>query len=347
MGDDRISVIVPCYNVENMVGECLESIIGQSIGLSHLEIILVDDASTDGTVQILKEYEKRYPDNIMLILCDENGRQGTARNIGLSYATGEYISFVDSDDWIHKDMYKVLVDIMEKNDCDIVQFRYRETMQKPDDFTMPIQSVDYKLYDYASGRKEFLLNSCILNESCTTKLYRRSLLDRAKVKYAEKVAYEEPLFTYPLKFYVNRAAVTEAQLYYYRYNENGTMISYMNNPSTMVQHLQVQLDVYIRMMNSEFMKDYKDEIDLYFIHSFYAETFYFMAVRNMPMMPVMLRYMIKVLVQYLPDYRSNPYINMPGIAHEMECLKLIDMAGLSDEKLGAAAAEYMSGLKEE
>ena len=133
MGDDRISVIVPCYNVENMVGECLESIIGQSIGLSHLEIILVDDASTDGTVQILKEYEKRYPDNIMLILCDENGRQGTARNIGLSYATGEYISFVDSDDWIHKDMYKVLVDIMEKNDCDIVQFRYRETMHKPDD----------------------------------------------------------------------------------------------------------------------------------------------------------------------------------------------------------------------
>mgnify|MGYP003428051546 FL=1 len=101
------------------------------------------------------------------------------------------------------------------------------------------------------------------------------------------------------------------------------------------------------MMNSEFMKDYRDEIDLYFIHSFYAETFYFMAVRNMPMMPVMLRYMIKVLVQYLPDYRSNPYINMPGIAHEMECLKLIDMAGLSDEKLGAAAAEYMSGLKEE
>ena len=54
-------------------------------------------------------------------------------------------------------------------------------MHKPDDFTMPIQSVDYKLYDYASGRKEFLLNSCILNESCTTKLYRRSLLDRAKV----------------------------------------------------------------------------------------------------------------------------------------------------------------------
>lgn len=101
------------------------------------------------------------------------------------------------------------------------------------------------------------------------------------------------------------------------------------------------------MMNSEFMKEFKDEIDLYFIHSFYAETFYFMAVRNMPMMPVMLRYMIKVLVQYLPDYRSNPYINMPGIAQEMECLKLIDMAGLPDEKLGAAAAEYMSGLKEE
>lgn len=73
------------------------------------------------------------------------------------------------------------------------------------------------------------------------------------------------------------------------------MLSYMNNPSTMVQHLQVQQDVYTRMSNSGYMDEFRDEINLYFLHSFYAETFYFMAARRMPMPAVMLRYMINVV----------------------------------------------------
>ena len=149
MTDVKISVIVPCHNVVGMVGECLESIVNQTIGLSHLEIILVDDASTDNTVDVLKYYEQKYSDNIMLVLCDKNGRQGTARNIGMSYATGNYISFVDSDDWIHPDMYKILAGIMMNNSCDIVQFRYKETKQLPSDYNRHIDNVDVKIYDYA------------------------------------------------------------------------------------------------------------------------------------------------------------------------------------------------------
>ena len=121
MSGEKISVIIPCYNVKDMVSECLDSIVAQTIGLEHLEIILIDDASADETVSVLKKYEEKYPDNIMLVLCEKNGRQGTARNIGLSYATGDFISFVDSDDWIHPVMFKELFDIMNKNDCDVVQ----------------------------------------------------------------------------------------------------------------------------------------------------------------------------------------------------------------------------------
>lgn len=256
MSGEKISVIIPCYNVKDMVSECLDSIVAQTIGLEHLEIILIDDASADETVSVLKKYEEKYPDNIMLVLCEKNGRQGTARNIGLSYATGDFISFVDSDDWIHPDMYKVLVDIMNKNECDVVQFRYMETKDKPEEMSRAIDNIDYKIVDYSCNRKEKLLNSQILNESCTTKLYRKSLIDCANVRYAEGVAYEEPMFTYPMKFYVNKVAVTETKLYYYRYNEKGTMLSYMNNPSTMVQHLQVQLNVYLTMLQSDFFNEY-------------------------------------------------------------------------------------------
>lgn len=154
MSGEKISVIIPCYNVKDMVSECLDSIVAQTIGLEHLEIILIDDASADETVSVLKKYEEKYPDNIMLVLCEKNGRQGTARNIGLSYATGDFISFVDSDDWIHPDMYKVLVDIMNKNECDVVQFRYMETKDKPEEMSRAIDNIDYKIVDYSCNRKE-------------------------------------------------------------------------------------------------------------------------------------------------------------------------------------------------
>ena len=344
MSGEKISVIIPCYNVKDMVSECLDSIVAQTIGLEHLEIILIDDASADETVSVLKKYEEKYPDNIMLVLCEKNGRQGTARNIGLSYATGDFISFVDSDDWIHPDMYKVLVDIMNKNECDVVQFRYMETKDKPEEMSRAIDNIDYKIVDYSCNRKEKLLNSQILNESCTTKLYRKSLIDCANVRYAEGVAYEEPMFTYPMKLYVNNVAVTETKLNYYRYNEKGTMLSYMNNPSTMVQHLQVQLNVYLTMLQSDFFNEYKDEIDLYFIHSFYAETFYFMAGRGMPMLAVMLRYMAKTVKEYVPDYRNNQYIGLQGVKDEMKSLELIDKLNLTDKELEYCASEYMKGL---
>ncbi len=344
MSGEKISVIIPCYNVENMVSECIESIVNQTIGLEHLEIILVDDASTDNTVHVLRKYEEKYPDNIMLVLCDKNGKQGTARNIGLSYATGDFISFVDSDDWIHPDMYKVLVAIMNKSDCDIVQFGFNYAAMGERVQYIPVDNVEIQLYDYAAERKEYLFNSNILNESCWSKLYRKSLIDKANVKYAEGVAYEEPLFTYPLKFYVNKVAVTDAKLYYYRYNQNGTMLSYMNNPSTMVQHLQVQLDVYLRMRQSEFYMEYRDEIDFYFIHSFYAEVFFFMAGRGMPMIAVMFRYMARILKEYVPDYKQNPYIDLPGAKEEMKCLDLIDKLNLDDKHLEECISGYMKGL---
>ena len=97
MSGEKISVIIPCYNVKDMVSECLDSIVAQTIGLEHLEIILIDDASADETVSVLKKYEEKYPDNIMLVLCEKNGRQGTARNIGLSYATpSAYLTLAQS-----------------------------------------------------------------------------------------------------------------------------------------------------------------------------------------------------------------------------------------------------------
>ena len=103
-----ISIIVPCYNVEQYIDRCLDSIVKQTIGFNNLQVIVVNDASTDGTLEKLIQWEKQYPQNILIITYDVNIKQGGARNRGLQYADAEYIGFVDADDWIEPEMYEEL-----------------------------------------------------------------------------------------------------------------------------------------------------------------------------------------------------------------------------------------------
>jgi len=96
-------------------------LVNQTIGIEHLQIILVNDASTDMTYEHMLKWEKKYPDSIMVVTYEENLRQGGARNVGMQYASAGYIGFVDSDDWVELDMYELLYDIISKEDYDVVR----------------------------------------------------------------------------------------------------------------------------------------------------------------------------------------------------------------------------------
>ena len=97
-----VSVVVPCYNVGRYLGKCIDQLLGQTIGQEKIEIILVDDGSTDhgATWNVITGYEERFPDVIIAVSLNQNMRQGGARNIGASYADGEYLMFCDADDWM-------------------------------------------------------------------------------------------------------------------------------------------------------------------------------------------------------------------------------------------------------
>ena len=345
---EKISIIIPCYNVEKYIMECLDSIINQTIGLECLEIILVDDVSTDNTVSILKEYEAKYPEQIMVIMCEKNGRQGTARNIGLSYASGKYISFVDSDDWIHRDMYRCLLNTMKQTDSDIVQFRY--TWDKEAVKSIDVNKLKYKVYDYSDAdlRRQYILNSNILNESCTTKFYKRDIIDAAGVSYAEGVSYEEPLFTYPLKFFVKKVAVMEAPFYFYRYNISGTTVGHMNKMNTLAEHLYVQTETHYFMMQTPFFGEYREEIELYFLRTFFEEPFYFSKARDFDITPELFRYMCEGVENIVPEYKDNKYLNSVMLKEERELLSLIErLKGLDDKALKEALGKVCKELKKQ
>ena len=114
----KVSIIIPVYNAKNTLINCLSTVVNQT--LKDIEIILVNDASTDDSLTILEECERQFPDKIKVINCEENRGAGGARNIGMLYSEGEYIGFVDSDDMIDSSMYEKLYNKAKGENYDIV-----------------------------------------------------------------------------------------------------------------------------------------------------------------------------------------------------------------------------------
>ena len=122
--DKLISVIIPCYNAEDYIHETLDSVIGQTLDFrGNIELVLVDDGSQDDTLEICRRYEKKYPDNIKVIH-QQNQGQATARNVGLQYATGKYVNFLDADDTLWKNTFSNVINFFEQHysEIDLVAF---------------------------------------------------------------------------------------------------------------------------------------------------------------------------------------------------------------------------------
>ena len=120
----KLSIIVPVYNMtaEGKLAFCLDSLVNQH--LEDYEIIAVDDASTDNSLEVLHEYADKYPGRFVIVPLSENHRQGGAKNAGLDVARGDFVGFVDSDDFIHPDMYARMLDRAEKTGADMVGCDY-------------------------------------------------------------------------------------------------------------------------------------------------------------------------------------------------------------------------------
>ncbi|HDV2009368.1 TPA: glycosyltransferase family 2 protein, partial [Escherichia coli] len=114
----KVSVIVPVYNVKPYLNRCVKTLLAQT--LDNIEIILVDDCSTDGSGEVIKQLVIKHPDVVKAVFLEINSKQGAARNEGIKIARGEYISFVDSDDWVSTDMLKLLYEKAKETGADLV-----------------------------------------------------------------------------------------------------------------------------------------------------------------------------------------------------------------------------------
>ena len=225
----KISVIVPVYNVEKYLEQCLKSIINQTF--SDIEIICVNDGATDNSEAILKSFEQQ--DNRIKIINKKNGGLSSARNAGMKVATGEFISFIDSDDWVDETMLEKMYNNITSLNSDIsicAVHNFDEQKQQIDDslpyFTLELfnETFDNKAFSYKET-KDFIMDVCVM---AWNKLYRKSFLDECKAIFPDGLIFEDGPFFFSIFFKTQKISIVREFLYYYRINRTGSILQKHN-----------------------------------------------------------------------------------------------------------------------
>nr|MDE5966256.1 glycosyltransferase family 2 protein [Lachnospiraceae bacterium] len=276
-----ISVIIPCYNAENFIDRCMETIVSQTIGIENLEVILVDDASTDHTLDKLKAWERRYPDNVLVITYEENLRQGGARNIGLQYAAADYIGFVDADDWLEPSMYEKLYAYAKEEAYDMVQgkfIREHHVGEYPVDNSRR-RDVAYhfeKKQDFYVWDVSDVGDTGEFGSLCCT-LLKKSLITEHNLHFPEHVAYEDNYWAAMLHLYVKDLYILDEIVYHYFMNMHSTVSA--QNALHQLDRLAVEVMVVEQYKSRGAFDTFRYKLERDFIQRFYLNTLFIIFTR--------------------------------------------------------------------
>lgn len=220
-----VSVILPIYNVENYLIQCLDSLVNQS--LKQIEIIAIDDGSTDNSSQILKGYAKKYP-NIIRAYNKKNGGLSDTRNFGINKAVGKYIGFVDSDDWIHEDMFMEMYDQAKKDNADIVACGGMKHYESKNGLNIEkTRAIEIRCLleecGYSAIEKPNLLFA--VHSYACNKIFRRKLFEEKGNLFPVGQWFEDSAVIYNILLQANKISCVPKYFYNYRVGREGAITS--------------------------------------------------------------------------------------------------------------------------
>lgn len=254
----KISVIVPIYNIEQYLERMLNSLLNQSF--SNLEIILIDDGSTDSSCKICDEYKEK--DNRIKVIHQKNSGVSCARNKGLSIATGDYIGFVDSDDVIDKDMFKRLYDNIKKYDCEIsicgfVTFNNIPSFEYSDKII---------IFDKEKALKDIISDGDITG-FLWNKLFKKDLFNG--IEFPNGKIYEDMYVMPKLIEKANKICFDNSKLYGYFIRSNSYVNTY--NEKKNVNYLTFSDECYNYLKKYDYLKDDLEKYRLFYIYSAFLQ----------------------------------------------------------------------------
>lgn len=263
-----LSIIIPFYNVEKYIRECVESLLNQNLNAEKYEVIFVDDCSIDQSREILNTYLPQFK-NIRIITHEKNQLQGAARNTGLRNSTGEYVWFIDADDFIQPNILEKLIETAIKNKLDILHFnaqRVDESGMIKEYYanfpfnTKVISGIDYYEFDFPFWKR-------LIEMWC--RIYKRDFLIKNNLFFPEGIFFEDATFTLKSILLSRRFQYINEIYYNYRINPESTMTrSISNDGKKMADLIRFHIECIIEINQHNLSQKTKDEITGFYLNLF-------------------------------------------------------------------------------
>lgn len=285
----KVSIIIPVYNTEKYLRQCFDSVLNQT--LKDIELIVVDDGSSDGSAEIIKEYAEKYPDKFKAFY-KENGGQASARNLALPYATGEYLGFVDSDDWIDAEMYEEMYGLAKEENTDIVI----------------CDMIDhYPTHEHYHHASEFTDKFRIAPSACN-KIFRRDFV--GDINFPVGLWYEDFEFTTKNLMLTDKISVIHKGFYHCHCREVSTMSN--NNSEKNLNMLKIFDNLIEFMEERSLMEKYKDELEyLHLDHILFATITRVEKHKNKNKRTVIKQLRKAVKARYPKFYKGAVFASLP------------------------------------
>lgn len=299
----KLSIIVPVYNMaaDGKLEYCLDSLVNQTV--EDYEIIAVDDCSTDNSFEILKHYEERFPDKFHTVHSKVNKHQGGAKNIGLKMAQGDWIGFIDSDDWITGDMYQRLIERAESTGADMAGCDYCLT----DEHSMKVGQIVPNNKKSQSGilDKEKRASLILDGGSLVVKIFRRSMIIENGLWFPEDIFYEDNALGNSYLVLAKHFEYIEEPMYYYY--QHGTSTVHTISQKRCEDRMTAGRLMLEEAKRHHYMEEFQKELEYSFTLLFYVNTlFTYMAGVNKTKYGFV-KAMGREMKQTFPDFEKNPY----------------------------------------
>lgn len=293
MNNIKLSIIVPVYNVEKYLIKCLDSLVNQTF--EDVEIILVEDCSTDGSKKICEDYCNRNK-KIKLIKHDRNCGLSEARNSGLKVAKGEYITFVDSDDWVDIDMYEIMMNSIIATGADMAICGFKEIFNK----NTKISKVSERDIVVTSEEALKMYFRAQITANSWNKIYKKVIFDDNNIMFQVGKFAEDQYPTFLSIFYSKSIClVSDTKYYYNRRNESLTTSNLSNKNYDVFEHLNLM---------KEFMKSKGcfEKYDLFYQVRYY-KVVYMNIVKKIALSDIRLVDIEKYKIEMKKNYKENIY----------------------------------------
>jgi len=299
----KLTIIVPVFNMaaDGKLNYCLESLVNQTI--SDYEIIAVDDCSTDNSMDILTEYQDKYPDKFIAVHSPVNKHQGGAKNIGLRMAKGEWIGFIDSDDWIVPDFYERLISKAEETGADIVGCDYCLT----DEHSMKVgQVVPNNKVEQTGVLDDEKRKSLILDGgSLVVKIFKRKMILDNELFFPEEIFYEDNALGNSYLILADRFEYIPEPLYYYYQHNTSTV--HTISPKRCEDRMEAARLMIADAKRFDYLEKYHDELEYSFTLLHYVNTLFTYMAGVKRTKYSFVKNMGDEMKRYFPDFQNNAY----------------------------------------